>query len=531
MVKNLLFVMVVISVLSSQSYAGFGDLINKAQKAVENKTERAVSNIGKDDPIKILSDAGFSNYQELKTLTQDIPVDRPDADLSRFEDEDLFQKISQTSEALKQLESDKLIQDTSDQKLAVSSIESFNTAAIQYLHDRDRVIEKYHAQLEEKKRQKEEKERQEKESKRLAAEREKERLKKEAALEKERQEQMALLEKEGQAKEQPKQVTNEDVSRDNPPSIDLSECEKIKNFPLHEIDYAADAKELNVIMSQYFRKPLSDWVEDDFDKYKKTMISCRENDFFRNYGEEDFPDTINESIKILKKEQKEIFVSDQATQQWNALRKESEKLIEKIKDFTISDAELDRLREIKKVIPEVEYKCQCARDLDYHSVETNIQDHLREYQYTLEERARQKAWQEEMDKEKAAQENKDRQRLEAETKEAQELVKKYGKIGPPSDFLMARLHTYVGGELSDMCTVIKFYDGLSGKKKWDKKSDLWVLTQNFKGELTGEKHEFLYAFEDYRVEHSFVLLSRAVMDDEEVPTSQLYRFIMPMLGD
>ncbi|MDY6904052.1 MAG: hypothetical protein SWH61_05135 [Thermodesulfobacteriota bacterium] len=501
MVGKLLFVMVAITVLSSQSYAGFGDLINKAQKAVEKKTERAVSNIGKDDPIKILSDIGFSDYNELDTLTSNIPVGRQDADLSRFENENLFQKISQTCEALKRLKSDKLIQDTADQKLAVKAIASFNKAAIQYLHDRDHAIAKYHAQLEEKERQKQK-----------------------ALLEKKRQEQDANL----KAK-QPKQFAiNEAAPRSNPKGIVISSCEKLKDFPLHKIGYAADAQELNSIMSQYFGKPLSDWVEDDFGNYKKTMISCRESNCFRNYGKEDFPETINESIGILKKGQKEVLVQDKATQQWKALRKESDQLIEKMKDFTISDAELNRLREIEKDIPEVEDRCQCNRGPDYYSVESNIQSNLREYEYNLKEKELQK----ELNKEKAAQEDRARQRLEAETKEAQELVKKYGKIGPSPNFLMAWLNTYAGRALSgDMCTVIKFYDALIGKKQWDKKGDLWVLTQKFKDDLTGERHEILYAFEDYRGEHGFVLLSRAIVDDEEVPTPKLYGLILPLLAD
>lgn len=110
------------------------------------------------------------------------------------------------------------------------------------------------------------------------------------------------------------------------------------------------------------------------------------------------------------------------------------------------------------------------------------------------------------------------------------LLKKHGKIGPPPDFLASQFKRYAGAAISgEMGTIIRFYDRLDGKKKWDKRGDSWVLTQKRTDHVTGEKHEMLYAFYDLRSSKGYTWLERLVIDKKNYPASQLWDIVVQIL--
>jgi hypothetical protein len=111
------------------------------------------------------------------------------------------------------------------------------------------------------------------------------------------------------------------------------------------------------------------------------------------------------------------------------------------------------------------------------------------------------------------------------------LVKKYASFGAPPEMLRASLRTYAGAVSSgDLGTLAEFIDKVHGSKRWENKDSLFMLHQTTKDEMSGKQHKVLWGFKDLRKDRGCIWLDRVLIDNEEVPSSQLMYLVLKVLG-
>jgi len=301
-------------------------------------------------------------------------------------------------------------------------------------------------------------------------------------------------------------------------------CQKLKTFPLSGIAY----KNYNPLLTDYFGKPLMHWTEKDFDIFIAAFVDCREkhDDFFGNYSKTYFPDEVTRETKELKSKVQDEKDKEKSKIAYNMLMAEMKPLSEQANALTISENGIVRLKAIQKEAWSL-YQNYNRRG---HEL-TDLAEEIESVLFRYESGMRDKKMQAEFAKQQAEEEARRQQDLEMQADEASRLIKKYGSIGPPNEFLSSQFRTYFGGvESGDMGTVIKFYGQLNGKRKWKNQSDVWVLYQNFKDEVSGKKHKILYAFYDLRSEKGYVWLERVIVDGHDLPASDLWDMTIKVMG-
>ena len=308
--------------------------------------------------------------------------------------------------------------------------------------------------------------------------------------------------------------------------ISVPSCEKLRNFPL-TFDRGISSAKYNPVLQEYFGKPLLEWNEKDFDVFVSAFIQCHKNDnnFFPRYSRKYFPGAVKEASDALKRAREGEHLKGQANEDTSRLQKEVESLSEQAKSLTIAKSGLDRLREIKKEAEELWGKYQYSKG-NFPMVMSTVDHVLNQYERAMQA----KQLEDQLAHKQAAQAEKYNKKLAEDAVEAKELIRKHGNIGPPADFLVAQFQTHAGASTSgDMGTVIKLYDRLDGKKKWDKRDNVWILTQKNKDNVTGVKHEILYAFYDLRSKEGYIFLDRVVIDQQDYPAAQLFYLIAPVM--
>ena len=137
--------------------------------------------------------------------------------------------------------------------------------------------------------------------------------------------------------------------------------------------------------------------------------------------------------------------------------------------------------------------------------------------------------QERQKKAKGLKRQKEKEKIEKEKIDG--LLKKWAKSGPPIEFLSSKFQTIAGAALSgEVCTVVEFLDNVKGDVQWQKrKNNLWVLKQTIEDDMTGEKSKIHWGFYDNTNTEGFVLLSRIIVDGQEVPQSQFLYYVMSII--
>ena len=307
-------------------------------------------------------------------------------------------------------------------------------------------------------------------------------------------------------------------------AITIPSCEKLKDFPLHNLGSLIAYKKHNVILQEYFGIPLSSWLSEDMDTFVSTFVSCRTKDesFFYKYEKNYFPRAVKEQADNLQSELERASIELNTNEAAHKLQKEAEILTEQAKKLTITGNGLTRLSAIRDEADALQKKYNNNAGV-FTDIMSQVDNALIQFKVAKSD----KDFIDELKSEQAKNDLAKQTLFASDAKEAQILLKKHGKIGPPPDFLVSQFKTYAGVAASgEMGTIIQFYDLLDGKKKWDKRGDIWVLTQKRTDHLTGKKHEMLYAFHDLRSSEGFTWLNRLLIDKKEYPASELYNLVL-----
>ena len=310
------------------------------------------------------------------------------------------------------------------------------------------------------------------------------------------------------------------VSMSSVTAIDVPSCERLKEFPLDDVGtYGTD--ESSRILEEYFGLPLSKWTEADFPVFVSTLVRCRERDsrIFNRYLLDSYlKQLIAEKAANLKNKQIDMLNEEICDTEGSKRDAEVNELSEQARALTITEKGLQRLQDIR------DKEIKLAKTHVYTCIYQNVRLKMRvdyvlnEYETALND----KKFKDEQVALMASRKEEEMRQQAIQVQQSKELLLKYGKIGPPPSFLLADLRTMAGGASSgSLCSVIQFYHGLKGQKKWEKREDLWVLTQNAKDVLTEEKHQARYAFRDLTATNGFVWLDRAVIDKTPYPTGRL----------
>ena len=128
-----------------------------------------------------------------------------------------------------------------------------------------------------------------------------------------------------------------------------------------------------------------------------------------------------------------------------------------------------------------------------------------------------------------------KEKMLVQTNEAHELLKKYVKLGPPSEFLVSHFSLDTSADESGLYTpidtVIKLYSSISTehKRTFVKKKNLWIFVVNKTDELTDEKTEIIFSFVDLRKTKGYILLNRILFNGNDIPSNQIFTTVMRLL--
>ena len=128
-----------------------------------------------------------------------------------------------------------------------------------------------------------------------------------------------------------------------------------------------------------------------------------------------------------------------------------------------------------------------------------------------------------------------KEKMIVQTNEAHELLKKYGNLAPPSEFLVSHFSLDASADetpdYTPVDTVIKLYSSISTehKRTWVKKKNLWIFVVNKTDELTDEKTEIIFSFVDLRKTKGFILLNRILVNGKDIPSNQIVTIVMRLI--
>lgn len=310
--------------------------------------------------------------------------------------------------------------------------------------------------------------------------------------------------------------------------ISIPQCETLRSFPLSHVNNLVSNNKQDDILIRYFGTSLNLWESADFDRFVTAFVDCRTDDdtFFANYNRNYFQKSVREESDYLKEKYQRITSNNIANQEISRWQQEVAALLGKGQGTSLAPDELARLHQIRA---EASKQFQLSGYIinDYSKVTDQVDVGLNRYEQAVAERR----VREEFARDETAQDNADRIRRGKEDSEAQELIRKYGKIGPPADFLTARFRTYAGASASgDLATVIKLFDSLDGRKSWAHKGDAWILTQDYQDPQSGARNLNNFVFYDLRARQGYVWLEQVSSGRDTYPSAQLYYLVVQLLN-
>ena len=110
-------------------------------------------------------------------------------------------------------------------------------------------------------------------------------------------------------------------------AITIPSCEKLKDFPLHNLSGLIAYGKHDVILKEYFGTSLLNWSSGDVDTFVSKFVSCRaEDNFFNKYDKNYFPTAVKEQADNLLNELNKASIELNANEVAHKLQKEAEML-------------------------------------------------------------------------------------------------------------------------------------------------------------------------------------------------------------